>query len=114
MKTWLWFSLAVAAVICAFVAMCPDQVSARPGDGQSGAQLQIVGKDGNPVGVVPLRHTDVKTEISGFVARISVTQEFENVLPKAIEAIYVFPLPHESAVDGMTMLVGDREIKAVI
>src|SRR5205807_9022718 len=61
-----------------------------------------------------LRHTAIKTEISGFVARISVTQEFENVLPNAIEAIYVFPLPQDSAVDGMTMRVGDREIRAVI
>src|SRR5262249_25018927 len=39
---------------------------------------------------------------------------FENVLSNAVEAIYVFPLPHESAVDGMTMTVGDREIQAVI
>src|SRR5205807_924452 len=61
-----------------------------------------------------LRHTAIKTEISGFVARISVTQEFENVLPNAVEAIYVFPLPQDSAVDGMTMRVGDREIRAVI
>ena len=31
-----------------------------------------------------------------------------------MEAVYVFPLPHESAVDGMTMTVGEREIRAVI
>ena len=85
--------------------------------GEAGAgrtQLQIVGKDGKPAGFVPLRHTEVKTEISGFVARIEVTQEFENVLPDAVEAIYVFPLPHDSAVDGMSMKVGEREIQAVI
>src|SRR5262249_28974092 len=60
------------------------------------------------------KHTGIKTEISGFVARTEVTQEFENVLPDAVEAIYVFPLPHDSAVDGMTMTVGEREIHAVI
>ena len=65
-------------------------------------------------GFVPLKHTGIKTEISGFVARTEVTQEFENALPTAVEAIYVFPLPHESAVDGMTMTVGQREIRAVI
>jgi len=43
-----------------------------------------------------------------------VTQEYENILPDAVEAVYVFPLPHDSAVDGMTMKVGDREIQAVI
>ncbi len=62
----------------------------------------------------PLRHTDVKAEISGFVARVTVTQEFENKTPDKIEAIYTFPLPPMSAVDDMTMLVGDRTIKAQI
>ena len=31
-----------------------------------------------------------------------------------VEVEHVFPLPHDSAVDGMTMKVGDREIRAVI
>src|SRR5215471_3119069 len=121
MKTRLWAGLAVLAVICALLSIDPNAASAGPQKAspaapgtQSGAQLQIIGKDGKSADFVPLRHTDVKTEISGFVARISVTQEFENVLPNAIEAIYVFPLPHDSAVDGMTMIVGDREIQAVI
>ena len=91
-----------------------------PGDVSAGSssnvtsQLEIVGKDGHPAGFVPLRHTTVKTEISGFVARTEVTQEFENVLGDPVEAIYVFPLPENGAVDGMTMTVGDREIQAVI
>ena len=117
MKTRLWASLAILAAICAVLIIDPNSASAGPqkkASPESGAQLQIIGKDGKSAGFVPLRHTDVKTEISGFVARISVTQEFENVLPKAIEAIYVFPLPHDSAVDGMTMIVGNREIQAVI
>lgn len=121
MKTRFLACLAVLALICAGIAIYPDSASAGPGKGKptsaaeaGGTELQIVGKDGKPAGFVPLRHTDIKTEISGFVARISLTQEFENVLPNAIEAIYVFPLPHDSAVDGMTMVVGDREIKAVI
>jgi Ca-activated chloride channel homolog len=91
----------------------PSDVSAgSPANGSS--QLQILGKDGKPAGFVPLRHTTVKTEISGFVARTEVTQEFENVLSNPVEAIYVFPLPHDGAVDGMMMKVGDREIQAVI
>lgn len=96
-----------------FIFFHPEDVSAGQASGNS-SQLQIVGPDGKVSGFVPLRHTDVKTEISGFVARTVVTQEFENVLPDALEAIYVFPLPHDSAVDGMSMKVGDREIQAVI
>src|SRR5712692_6564893 len=87
----------------------------RPPIASSGlAALEIIGKDGKVAAFVPLKHTAIKTEISGFVARIEVTQEYENALPDAVEAIYVFPLPHDSAVDGMTMKVGEREIQAVI
>jgi Ca-activated chloride channel family protein len=62
----------------------------------------------------PLKHTDVQAEIAGFVARVRVTQEFVNPSKEKIEAVYVFPLPHESAVDGMTMKVGERTIVGVI
>jgi Ca-activated chloride channel family protein len=113
MKTRFWAFLAALAILCAAVSIQPRQAFAASQQ-QAGSQLQIIGKDGQVAGFVPLKHTDIKTEISGFVARISVTQEFENVLPNAVEAIYVFPLPHDSAVDGMTMKVGDREIQAVI
>jgi Ca-activated chloride channel family protein len=109
----VWAALAAVAVICAAISIHPTKVSAGAPQSTS-SQLQIIGKDGKVAGFVPLKHTEVKTEISGFVARISVTQQFENVLPNAVEAIYVFPLPHDSAVDGMIMKVGDREIQAVI
>jgi Ca-activated chloride channel homolog len=62
----------------------------------------------------PLKHTDVKAEISGFLARVTVTQEFENTAKDKIEAVYVFPLPHRAAIDNMTMQVGDRTVKGLI
>src|ERR1700674_2660580 len=99
--------------ICVFIISQPQGASAGQ-PAASTSQLGILGKDGKVAGFVPLRHTSIKTEISGFVARTEVTQEFENILPDAVEAIYVFPLPHGSAVDGMTMKVGEREVRAVI
>lgn len=62
----------------------------------------------------PLKHTAVKAEISGFIARVNVTQEFVNPTQDKIEAVYKFPLPPDSAVDSMTMLVGNRKIVAAI
>jgi Ca-activated chloride channel homolog len=62
----------------------------------------------------PLRHTDVKADVSGFIARVRVTQTFENPYDEAIEAVYVFPLPHGSAVDEMTMVAGERRIAGVV
>jgi Ca-activated chloride channel family protein len=39
-----------------------------------------------------------------------VTQTFQNPFTEPIEAVYVFPLPHEAAVTDLTMQVGDRTI----
>ena len=113
MKSRLSAAILVALGLIYFLIVLNPQ-SASAGQNSSSSQLQIMGKDGKVAGFVPLKHTSIRTEISGFVARTEVTQEFENVLPDAVEAIYVFPLPHESAVDGMTMTVGQREIRAVI
>jgi Ca-activated chloride channel family protein len=62
----------------------------------------------------PLKHTDVRGEITGFLARVTVTQEFENNSGDKIEAVYTFPLPRLAAVDDMTMVVGGRTVRAEI
>jgi Ca-activated chloride channel family protein len=70
--------------------------------------------DENAGVVCPLKHTTVKSDISGFLARTTVTQLFENTLSKKIEAVYTFPLPQRAAVDDMTMVIGDRTIHGLI
>ena len=72
--------------------------------------LQVVDSERGVVALCPLKHTDVKAEISGFIARVVVTQEFENPFKEKIEAVYTFPLPQNSAVDDMTMRIGDRTV----
>ena len=62
----------------------------------------------------PLKHTDVKVNISGFIARVTVTQTFHNPYDEKIEAVYVFPLSHTAAVDALTMRIGDRSIVGVM
>lgn len=76
--------------------------------------LSRLDRRGEPIGECPLKHTNVKAEISGFLARVTVTQEFENTSADKIEAVYAFPLSAQAAVDDMTMLVGDRVVKGVI
>ena len=71
-------------------------------------------RDGRPVDLCPLKHTDVNGQISGFLARVSVTQEFVNTSREAIEAVYKFPLPSDAAVDDMEMVIGKRTIKGLI
>lgn len=83
---------------------------ARPTEGE----LRIIGPEGETTGFCPLKHTDVNADVAGFFARVTVRQEFHNPTKTKIEAIYVFPLPQDAAVDAMTLTVGDRTIRAVI
>jgi Ca-activated chloride channel family protein len=76
--------------------------------------LTVVDAKGKLKAVCPLKHTDVKAEISGFISRVVVTQQFENPFPEKIEAVYTFPLPQNAAVDDMTMIVGDRTVRGKI
>ena len=76
--------------------------------------LEAVDRDGRPLGPCPLRHTDVKVDIAGFVSRVVVTQQFENPFSDPIEAVYTFPLSHRAAVDAMWVRIGDRTIRGEI
>jgi len=58
----------------------------------------------------PLKHTSVHAEVAGFLGEVWVRQHFQNPFKDKIEAVYVFPLPEDSAVDEMIMIVGDRDI----
>ncbi|MCC2669353.1 MAG: ADP-ribosyltransferase, partial [Armatimonadetes bacterium] len=76
-----------------------------PGD------LAILDAGGAVVGQCPLKHTTVNAEVSGFVSRVTVKQEFTNPSKTPIEAVYTFPLPADAAVDDMKMTLGDRTIE---
>ncbi|MCW5962096.1 MAG: VWA domain-containing protein [Pyrinomonadaceae bacterium] len=80
---------------------------------QSQGMLVAFGSAGE-LGACPLKHTEVKVEISGFLSRVRVKQEFQNDFDQPIEAVYTFPLSQNSAVDDMTMTIGSRVIKGKI
>ncbi|MCT7967023.1 after-VIT domain-containing protein [Laspinema sp. D1] len=62
----------------------------------------------------PLKHTEVIAQVAGNLSRVEVTQTFENPFPTTLEAVYIFPLPDEAAVDEMLIKIGDRTIKGHI
>ena len=90
------------------------QSSAFAQGGQTSGALTVTDSSGRPKAFCPLKHTDVKAEISGFISRVVVTQQFENPFKEKIEAVYTFPLPQNAAVDDMTMIVGERTIRGKI
>ena len=94
-----------------FAAFKHTNVAVAATGSETQGALQVVDPSGKAHGFCPLKHTDVKAEISGFLSRVTVTQEFTNPFKEKIEAVYTFPLPDNSAVDDMTMIVGDRTVE---
>jgi Ca-activated chloride channel family protein len=106
--------LSIAAfvwTIAAAVFLCAGHAIAAP---VTEGCLHATDKEGRDLGMCPLKHTEVAAEISGYIARVTVTQCFGNPFQEPIEAVYAFPLSDRGAVDAMTMTVGDRTICGII
>jgi Ca-activated chloride channel homolog len=63
-------------------------------------------------GNLPLESLDLRTGITGLLARTQLTQVFQNPHDEPVEATYVFPLPDRAAVAGMRMIADGRTIEA--
>ncbi|MBV9926586.1 MAG: TonB family protein [Acidobacteria bacterium] len=106
--------------LASFLFLLSALLSAPSASAQSSSQgvtpgsLNAFGAKGAALGLCPLKHTDVRASVAGFLARVTVTQEFENPFAEKIEAVYTFPLPQNAAVDDMTMKVGERTVKGRI
>jgi Ca-activated chloride channel homolog len=80
----------------------------RPGSGSMWTKIE------KQEVAVPLKHTDVKASIDGFIATVKVVQQFHNPYDTKIEAVYVFPLPDNAAVNEFVMTLGERRIRGII
>lgn len=88
----------------------PQSDGKEPGGGELRTTLE-----GQKVEVLlPLRHTDVKASVRGYIGTVDVQQQFHNPYNAKIEAVYVFPLPHNAAVNEFVMTIGDRHIRGII
>ncbi len=54
--------------------------------------------------------SEIVMNITGLVARVTLKQSFENTGDTWTEALYVFPLPEDAAVDSLSMRIGERLI----
>ena len=87
---------------------------------------QTAGSENAPIGLyfrsgeagrvleAPTLKTDVDLAVNGMIARATVRQVFHNPTDRWQEGIYVFPLPERSAVDRLTMVIGDRRVEGRI
>ncbi|HQR11371.1 MAG TPA: marine proteobacterial sortase target protein [Casimicrobiaceae bacterium] len=99
--------LALAVFIVSFEAHAAG--SDAPGRG-----TLMLGSGAGEGVAAPLLATDVQMDVSGMVARVRVVQRFANPTAQWREGVYVFPLPEQSAVDHLTMHVGQRRIEGQI
>ncbi|PKQ03695.1 MAG: marine proteobacterial sortase target protein [Alphaproteobacteria bacterium HGW-Alphaproteobacteria-11] len=85
----------------------------RMADVESGALLLNSTEPGKYV-PAPLLATDVQIDVTGPLARARVTQHFINPGDGWVEGKYIFPLPENSAVDTLKMVIGTRVIEGQI
>ena len=64
--------------------------------------------------ILPNLKTNVNIQIDGMVTTTTVDQVFTNDSDEPMEAIYVFPLPLDAAVNDMKMIINDRFIQGII
>ena len=75
-------------------------------------RLQV--RTASPTDRFILKETRVEAEISGVVARVRVSQVFQNPYAERLEARYVFPLPENAAVDAYSFQTGESVITGEI
>lgn len=117
----LWFSNAILLPVLAviFALLHPLESHAQPAafvtpnEMGAGSLLLQTTQEGRYI-EAPRLATDVDIDVNGPTARAVLTQAFENSTDKWVEALYVFPLPEDSAVYSLKMIVGNRVIVADI
>jgi Ca-activated chloride channel family protein len=85
----------------------------RLNDVQSG-QLLLRTDEPGAYRPAPLVKTDVHMDVSGTIARVTVSQHFENPSDDWVEGVYAFPLPENAAVDQLRLQIGERFIEGQI
>ncbi|MDK2972719.1 MAG: Ca-activated chloride channel [Candidatus Sumerlaeota bacterium] len=87
-----------------------------PADSPPSAGLLVLDPEGDSLhpAACPLVSTHVESSVFGLTARTVVRQEFVNTFDRSIEALYLFPLSANAAVDSMTMVIGERRITGVV
>jgi len=104
------------AVVCALAVRAGSGDATAIGDSVEGEPTQgrLVFQEGKRTIDVPLEHTSVRIRVDGYLADATVTQTFRNPYQKKIEAVYLFPLPTDAAVNDMEIATAGRVIKGEI
>jgi len=93
----------------------PPPAAAKTDESYPGTgALAVESPDSDEPIPLPLKHTKVDARVDAFVSTVEVTQQFHNPYDTKIEAVYVFPLPQNAAVNEFVMTIGERRIRGII
>ncbi len=99
------------------LALWPLDASAEPhrrrafsADAAQAGVLLLQAQTDESTWLAPQVSNEVELRVTGMIARARVAQVFENPSDEVVEAVYVFPLPETAAVDGLTLVIGERKI----
>ncbi|CAN5196871.1 marine proteobacterial sortase target protein [soil metagenome] len=106
----LLIAVPVVTVALASTARADASNSAVDDDGPGAGTLMLRGLKSTETLPAVRLGTDMDVTVSGSIARVRVTQAFRNTSGKWMEAIYLYPLPDDGAVDSLKMVVGQRVI----
>lgn len=102
-------SLIAAVVLVSISPPATAQPNLRPSIIDKGG-LFFPGEKPGTVTPAPLVKTEIEAAVSGPIVRYRLRHTFVNSGKQWSEAIYTYPLPSDSAVDRLKMIVGDRVI----
>ena len=110
----------ILLVLWSMAALGAPPPGAPPGKSQDGPSDREFGlffreiDGGTALTPALTQASDMTVDISGIILRGTVVQKFRNDSGNWMEGIYLFPLPDDASVDGMTLLIGDRRIEGEI
>jgi len=62
-----------------------------------------------PVESYAIGELDIHVKLTDQIARVGVSQTFENTGSRTLEASFMFPLPYDGAIDQLTLMVDGKE-----
>ena len=112
----MWFVFrALPAVVASALAILlltisPARSEPLTANDVEAGQMLFSGEEPGHFEAALIQSGQVHFEISGMLATVSLEQRFKNTSDRWVEGIYAFPLPDESAIRHMDMVVGERRI----
>ncbi len=102
------------AIVCLMISVAEAAPLSKKGYNPGGGLFLELGTGSTLSTPAPELKTDVKVNVTGNIARITVAQTFINPAQAWIEGVYVFPISDKGAVDHLVMKIDDQVVEGTV